>query len=128
MRSRRLRYLALTVGTIAVGLAVHLRGAILPSALRDILGDALWASMVVWLTGVALPRERLWVRGLIALAVSYAVEFSQMYHSPAVDAVRDTTIGRLTLGSDFDPRDLAAYSAGVLAAMLLDMRLTRSNP
>ena len=43
-----------------------------------------------------------------------------MYHAPALDAFRRTTAGHLVLGSGFDPRDLAAYAAGVLTAVFLE--------
>jgi hypothetical protein len=54
------------------------------------------------------------------LAICFAVELSQLYHAPALDALRETTAGHLVLGSGFDPRDLIAYAAGVCAAALVD--------
>ncbi len=116
----RARYLALAIGTVGLGLAVHLRGTALPPAARDVLGDALWAAMMVWCVSAVAPAARRPTRGAAALAVCWAVEASQLYHAPALDAVRTTTVGRLVLGSGFDPRDLAAYAAGVLAAVLLE--------
>ena len=46
MLRTRLKYVALAIATIAIGLFVHTTAATLPPALRDILGDALWAMMV----------------------------------------------------------------------------------
>ena len=116
----RLLYLALALATIAVGLVVHLRGTSLSPAIRDVLGDALWAMMMTWCISTIAPTVRLPRRGATALAVSWAVELSQLYHTPAVDALRATTLGHLVLGTDFDARDLAAYALGVLGAMVLD--------
>ncbi len=116
----RIRYLALAVGTIALGLAVHWRGGALSPDVRDILGDALWAAMVVWLIAAVAPAIRLPWRAAAALGVSYAVEFSQLFRFPALDALRRTTAGHLVLGSGFDPRDFASYAVGVLAAVLLE--------
>lgn len=121
----RLRYLALAVGTIAVGLTVHLGGGRIPPAFRDVLGDALWAMMIVWWTGVIVPRVALRTRGLLALAVCFAVETSQRLHSPMLDALRRTVPGHLVLGSGYDPRDFIAYAVGVLAAVLLARVLVR---
>jgi hypothetical protein len=59
---------------------------------------------------------------VLALGVCFAVEASQAYHTPGLDALRRTTIGHLVLGSDFDAWDLAAYTLGVLAAVLLEHR------
>jgi uncharacterized protein DUF2809 len=125
-RRARLRYVALAVATIAVGLIVHLRGTLLPPAARDALGDALWAVMIVWGVSAAAPVARPAARGLVALALCWTVEASQLLHTPALDAVRATTLGQLVLGSGFDPRDLVAYAAGVLAALLGEAVARRS--
>ena len=116
---RRLPYVALAVVTMVIGLALHLHGRGLPFAVRDPLGDALWAMMMTWLVSVVSPRARAWVRGVVALAICFAVELSQLYHAPAIDALRGTLPGQLVLGSGFDPRDFVAYAAGVTAAVLI---------
>lgn len=121
----RLPYLALAVGTIALGLLVHLGGAALGPVARDVLGDALWAAMLAWWLGALAPAASPWRRGAAALAICVAVELSQLVHTPALDAVRRTTPGHLVLGSGFDPRDLVAYAAGVLAAVLLERAASR---
>jgi len=76
--------------------------------------------MMVWWMGVLWPSMSPFRRGGLALGICVVVEFSQRYHAPWLDAVRATTAGRLVLGSGFDPRDLAAYAAGVSVAVLLD--------
>jgi hypothetical protein len=116
----RLRYLVLVITTIAIGLAVHWSPAALNPDARDVLGDALWAAMMVWIVSVVAPAARLAARSAAALAICFAVELSQLYHAPALDALRETTAGHLVLGSGFDPRDLIAYAAGVCAAALVD--------
>jgi hypothetical protein len=87
---------------------------------RDVLGDALWAAMIAWWAGALAPRARLVVRSLTAYGVCAAVEASQLYHAPTLDALRATRLGHLVLGSGFDPRDLAAYAFGVVGAALLE--------
>jgi len=124
--SIRLWYVALALGTIALGLVVHWRGNALGAVARDVLGDALWAGMIVWWVSALAPRTRLLVRGCIALGICFAVEASQRYHTPALDALRETTAGHLVLGSGFDPRDLGAYALGVLAAVALEAAVRRS--
>jgi hypothetical protein len=42
-----------------------------------------------------------------------------------LDAVRSTTAGDWIPGSGFDPRDLMAYTLGVLAAAVLERGLAR---
>ena len=123
--SRRIIFIALALATIALGLAVHERGDALSPVVRDVLGDALWAAMVAWGIAAIAPAMRLPWRAAIALALCFVVEFSQLVHAPALDALRRTTAGQLVLGSGFLSRDLAAYAAGVLAAMLLEWAIRR---
>jgi Protein of unknown function (DUF2809) len=122
-----LRYVALAVATMALGLAVHQGGGALSPGVRDVLGDALWAAMVSWWIAAAAPSIRLSRRAATAIAFCFAVEFSQLYHAPALDAIRRTTAGHLVLGSGFDPRDFAAYAAGVLATVLLERSIGRQR-
>jgi hypothetical protein len=117
---RRIAFFVLACLTIAVGLTVHLRGAALGPVARVVLGDALWAMMIAWWVGVLAPRARLAVRSVASYAVCAGVEVSQLYHAPALDAARATMVGHLVLGSGFDPRDLAAYGAGVALAALIE--------
>jgi hypothetical protein len=125
MTGRRVAYGALAIGTIACGLAVHLRATALPPALRDVLGDALWAMMLFWCVSLLVPARSSIVRGLLALAGCFMVEASQLMHAPMLDAIRRTTAGHLVLGSGFDLRDLVAYTAGVMAAMIAEAACKR---
>lgn len=123
MKRIRATYVALAVVTIAVGLLVHVRGSVLQPTVRDMTGDALWAAMITWWIAALAPGARPVVRGAAAFAVCLGVELSQLYHTPAFDSIRATSVGQLVLGSGFDPRDLAAYAVGVAGAVLLDVAL-----
>ena len=125
---RRLWYLALAFVTIAAGLLVHLRGAALGAATRDVAGDALWAAMIMWLAGAAAPGARLAARCVAAYTLCVAVELGQLYHGAIVEVIRATEPGRLVLGSGFDPRDFGAYALGVAVAALLDAAIVSSSP
>jgi hypothetical protein len=116
----RVAYIALAVGTIVLGLTVHLHGDALGPTSRDLVGDTIWAAMIAWLVAAIVPRLSLRARSLWAMAICFAVEVSQLYHTPTLDLLRHTTIGQLTLGTGFDPRDLLAYIVGVLAAAFLE--------
>jgi hypothetical protein len=109
------------------GLLVHQGALPLTPRARDAAGDALWAVMMVWWMGVLWPVMSSRRRGGLALGICVAVECSQRYHTPSLDALRATTAGRLVLGSDFDARDLAAYAIGVGVAVLLDRIAYRAN-
>ncbi len=124
----RWRHLALAAATTMMGLAVHLHGRVLGPAPRDIVGDALWAAMVMWCVGAVAPHARLLVRAAIAYGVALVVELSQLGVWPALEAMRHTFVGHLVLGTDFDPRDLAYYALGIaLAAMIELFAFTRKR-
>ena len=117
----------LASSTIVVGLLVHLRGAMLGPTVRDMLGDALWAAMIVWLVSARVPAARPSTRYGTGYAICALVETSQLFHTARLDALRATTIGHLVLGSGFDPRDFLAYGLGVAAVALLDLALRRRS-
>ena len=120
MTSARLTYLVCALATIVVGLAVSRAGLALPHALRDKLGDALWAMMIFWWISAAVPSRGSPLRAAVAGSICVVVELSQLYHAPMLDALRSTTLGHLVLGSGFDAIDLVAYATGVIAAVILE--------
>ena len=122
--TRRRGELVIAIGVvIAAGLASRAFPGLFPSAWARYPGDALWATMVLF--GIAFIRPRIAPLRLagLALAVSYAVEFSQLYQGAWAQAVRSTRIGHLALGSGFDWLDLVAYTIGVFVGLILDLRI-----
>lgn len=110
----RLKAALLAVTSILAGLAVHRLAP--ASDVRDIAGDAIWAFMMFWWVSVLVPTWSPDRRALGALAISWLVEFSQLSHAAWLEAARATRLGPLVLGTGFDPRDLASYTLGVVAA------------
>lgn len=94
----RLRYGMLTVLVIALGLASRSFPGVIPSVVSKYLGDALWTMMVFCAVAVLAPRLTTARLALCALAISFAVEFAQLYRAPWIMEVRATTLGRLALG------------------------------
>jgi hypothetical protein len=117
---RRIAYLGLAATTIAAGLWIHNTTKTIGATTRDVLGDALWAVMIVWLVSAIAPRAQLLARSGVALGICVAVELSQLVHTSSIDALRSSTIGHLVLGSGFNPRDLVAYAFGVAGAALVE--------
>ena len=121
----RLWYVALACAAVALGLAVH-RGVLATSvSVRDITGDAMWALMIAAWISALVPRARLRTRCAASLLLCWTVEFSQLWRTPALDAIRGTTLGHLVLGSDFDARDLVAYALGIGTFALIDRAVRR---
>lgn len=89
------------------------RGRILPEFVRDYAGDTLWALMVFLILGFLFPRVRTVVLAAAALAISFSVEFSQIYQADWINQIRVTRIGGLVLGRGWVLTDLICYTVGV---------------
>lgn len=124
-RNRKVYALSIIL-VILLGLASRKFSNALPNWLASYAGDTLWALMVFFIIGfIFASRSTLWVGG-IALAFSFTIEVSQLYHAPWIDAVRDTRIGALVLGFGFLWSDLICYTAGIIIGVLLE-RLIRTR-
>ncbi len=123
----RVRTLLLLVATIALGLASRRFPEWQPAFVARYAGDTLWAAMVFWGLTLAWPHTTAWRRGLVALGVAFAVEASQLYHAPWLDAIRHTRLGALALGQGFLWSDLACYTVGVALAVALEAVLLRQR-
>ena len=119
----RVECAGLTVATIAVGLASRRFGASLP-VVRLYAGDALWAAAVYFAAATIWPRARIAHLAIGALAFSFAIETSQLFHASWIDGIRSTRVGALVLGFGFLWSDLVCYTAGVAAAALVDARVS----
>ena len=109
----RVWYGALSVLVVVTGLLWRSQLMPLPPFPSKYGGDALWALMVFCGMGFVFPGLSTRMLTLLALGFSWAVEFSQLYHAPWIDAVRSTLPGRLILGFSFHWLDLTAYVLGI---------------
>lgn len=112
LRNRLFLSVALAV-TIALRLASRKWPMLFPALLGKYPGDALWALMVYWTIAWVTPNAPIKKVAVLALLISYADEFSQLYQAPWIDAIRSTTLGHLILGSTFSWLDMLAYTVGV---------------
>lgn len=114
VRSRLPDVVALAI-TIAAGLAVR---ALLTGWWAKYLGVGLWAVAAYWAILVVAPRLSPARTSLIALAISWAVELAQLTPIPRTLSSWHPLL-RLVFGEVFNPTDLIALAAGVLAALLV---------
>jgi hypothetical protein len=109
---------------IGLGLLVRSRHAPISPFVAKYAGDALWALLVFlgwgWLLRSASTPAVAW----ISLSFAWTIEFLQLYQAPWIQAVRQTTIGNLALGSTFNAPDLAAYGLGIAIGVVAE-RLCR---
>lgn len=115
IKNKRVLYLLLILITIVAGLLSRKISGIPAAA-----GDALWAMMIYLLMRMFLIRRSLKFAALVAILLCFAVEFSQLYRAPWINAIRTTLPGRLILGQGFLWSDLPAYALGVALGLLVD--------
>ena len=113
MKRNRWVYTFLIVATIAAGLASRHFPHVAPPWVKNYLGDTLWALMVFLMFGFLLPTKSTLSIGIAALAFSFCIEISQLYHAAWIDAIRANPLGGLVLGFGFLWSDLLCYTAGV---------------
>lgn len=110
--------------TVAAGLGVRAAAA---GDLAKYAGDALYTVLVYALVVLVAARTKPPAAAATALAISWAVEFSQLTPVPA-ELSRHSVIARLVLGSTFNPPDLFWYAAGAAFAWLAHGAATRRRP
>ena len=91
-------------------------------------GDALWALLMFLGFRCVLIRASILRVTLVSLAFCFAVEFSQLYHAPWIDSIRNTRLGALALGSTFNAPDLIAYAVGVAFGVVIETLRQRRLP
>ncbi|MHC4886373.1 MAG: ribosomal maturation YjgA family protein [Planctomycetota bacterium] len=125
---RRWLYLLFALLTIACGLLSRSGWIPLPAFLVTYAGDTLWALAVYWGGCLLAPRWRPKRVLFASLLFAFAIELSQCYHTPWLDALRETWIGGLILGYGFLTSDLVCYTVGALLGLGIDNRIYRPGP
>lgn len=116
------------VSVIASGLLWRSSLLPLPAALSKYGGDALWSLMVFFGLGFLFPRLSTFATAASALAFSFLIETSQLYHASWIDGIRSTRLGALALGSVFNWPDFPAYAVGILIGATLEFLFSGAHP
>ncbi len=122
---RRAGLAVVTALIIGVGLTTRLPGIDWPAVVGKYLGALLWGAMVYCLVGFLRPRWRTLLVIFVASCIAVSVEVSQLWHTPWLDAFRQTRLGVLLIGRFFSWADIAAYLAGIALAAGGDRSVSR---
>lgn len=113
-------YILTTLLVVCLGLLSRKFSYLLPEAINNYLGDALWAVMI-YLMMATIGKSRSVNRvALYSILFCYVIEVSQLYHAPWIDAIRNTRLGGLILGFGFLWSDIMAYTMGVSTMFLIE--------
>lgn len=117
---KQITYIALSILAGTCGLLSRSGLIPLPRFIIAYAGDTLWAlALFLWVC-ILFPTWPTRKSAATALAISFTVEFSQLYHAPWIDTLRHTAFFGLILGYGFKPGDLVCYSVGVLSGSIID--------
>ena len=114
-------WLAMIALTAVLGISSRRFAAMLPGFIAAYAGDTLWALAAFLGIGLILPKISTWRVASLAMIFSVMIELSQLYHTPWIDSIRQTTLGGLILGFGFLWSDLACYAVGVVLGVLVDV-------
>lgn len=123
IKRNRFVYFRLVIIMIILGLTSRHFSSLLPNWINLYLGDILWACMVFFMFGFIFRTKKTIHIAVIALVFSFSIEFSQLYHSGWIDALRGTIIGKLVLGYGFMWSDLVSYSIGIIIGITSEIRI-----
>jgi Protein of unknown function (DUF2809) len=123
MIKKRLYYAILTIFTMALGLGVRCLWHYLPNWINIWIGDFLWAVMLYFACRTLFLNVNTRKMTMCLIVFCWVIETSQQFHTPWLDAFRDTTFGGLLLGHGFLWSDIISYTAGVLVGYWLDSSL-----
>ena len=112
--SKRILYIIAILFLILIGLSSRKI-----SMIPEETGDGLWAMALFYFLRFLFINQRLERIAIVTLAISFAVEFSQLIRWEWLVAFRSTFIGHMLLGQGFVWWDLLAYIIGVLVAYLI---------
>lgn len=127
MKRNRISYSLLFLLTIALGLLSRRLDYLLPNCIDLILGDATWAMMIFVCAGVIFNQYSTIRVAIISIVFCFAIELSQLYHAPWIDAIRNTTLGALVLGFGFLWSDVLAYSIGIIFVASLEFLFKKNQ-
>jgi hypothetical protein len=111
--------------TVSLGLQSRAPG--MPPFVLAYVGDALYAVLIFGLLGLAAPRARTLALAAAAWGGCAALEASQAFHPPWLDALRAHRLVALVLGRGFLWSDLACYAVGVCVAGTAERILGRGR-
>ena len=128
MLAPRIKYAVLTALLIGAGLLT--RGPIpgLPAAIGKYSGSVIWGGMIYAAMACLMPKQSVVRTAIAAALVTTGTEFSQLWHTVALDAFRRTTIGVLLIGRFFSWWDVVSYLIGIAAVAGFDKFVLRTAP
>ena len=123
-RSRRVYLIAIAV-LFLFGLPSRIVPQYLPDFYVNYVGDGLWAMAIFFMLGLVFRSVSTRRLVIVSLAITYAIEFSELYQADWINQLRSIKLIGLILGYTFLWSDLAMYTIGITVGALLDRFVLR---
>jgi len=118
-RSRRTYLIAIAV-LFLFGLPSRLVPQYLPDFYVNFVGDGLWAMAIFFMLGLVFRAATTRRLVILSLAITYAIEFSELYQADWINQLRSIKLIGLILGFTFLWSDLAMYTIGITIGALIE--------
>jgi len=121
----RIHYLFFIIAIITAGL--FSRSRFIPEFIYPYLGDFLYCLMFYFIIGFLFPKIKFVNVLLFSVAICFVIEISQLIQVGWLNEIRNTTLGKWTLGSGFLWSDLVSYTLGGLVGFFLEKCFLQKN-
>ena len=91
---------------ITIGIGLFSRSRFIPDLIYPYLGDLLYCLMFYFIVGFLFPKMKSVNVLLYCVVICFIIEVSQLIKVDWLNEIRNTTLGKLTLGSGFLWSDL----------------------
>ena len=118
-------YLVAIAVLFLFGLPSRLVPQYLPDFYVNYVGDGLWAMAIFFMLGLVFRSASTRRLVITSLAITYAIEFSELYQADWINQLRSIKLIGLILGFTFLWSDLAMYTIGITVGALLDRFVLR---
>ncbi len=120
IKRRRLVYLIAIAVLFAFGLPSRLIPQYLPDFYVNYVGDGLWAMAIFFMLGVVFPSASTRRLLMVALAITYTIEISELYQADWINQLRNIKLIGLILGFTFQWSDIVMYTIGITVGALIE--------
>lgn len=112
LNGKKMRYVSAICILICLGLPSRQMPEYLPDWYVIYAGDFLWAMLIFFLYGLVFDFSGK-KACCYAIATTYLIECSQLFHPAWLEYLRSTTLGALVLGFGFLWSDIVSYTLGI---------------
>lgn len=109
------------------GLPSRLIPQYLPDFYVNYVGDGLWAMAILFGLGLVFRTASTRRLVIVSLAITYAIEFSELYQADWINQLRSVKLIGLILGYTFLWSDLLMYTIGITFGALIEHYILWKN-